>query len=96
MRKDKTIPTPIRQFEIYDANGNFVARPDLCRPALGIFLELDGEGHKDQPVYDANRQTRIVTKMGWRLGRLTWTQVHDHPEATLRDIAALVLPITVS
>jgi len=96
VRNDPRIPTPVRQFAIYDEHGNFVGRPDLCWPELGIFLELDGEGHRFQPVYDANRQTRIVTKTGWRPGRFTWTQINDHPEATLRDIAALVLPITVS
>jgi hypothetical protein len=96
IRKDPSIPPPTRQFAIYDDNGNFVARPDLCWPELGIFVELDGEGHEDQPVYDANRQTRICIATGWRPGRFTWTQVQDFPEATLRDIAALVAPITVS
>jgi hypothetical protein len=96
IRLDPSIPTPTRQFEIYDEHGNFVGRPDLSWPELGVFLELDGQDHKDQPVYDAVRQTRITSKMRWLCGRLTWTQVHDYPEATLRDIAALVLPITVS
>jgi hypothetical protein len=96
IRLDPSIPMPTRQFAIYDDDGNFVGRPDLCWPELGIFLELDGEGHKNQPVYDAVRQTRITSKTRWLVGRLTWTQVHDFPEATLRDIAALVLPITVS
>lgn len=96
IREDPSIPTPTRQFEIYDANGNFVARPDLCWPELGIFVELDGEGHKGQPIHDANRQTRICIATGWRPGRFTWTQVHDFREATLRDIAALAGPIKVS
>ena len=96
IRLDPRIPTPTRQLAIYDDEGNFVGRPDLCWPALGIFLELDGQGHENQPVYDAVRQNRIVMKTGWRPCRLTWEQVHDYPEATLRDIAALVLPITVS
>jgi hypothetical protein len=96
IRKDPSIPTPTRQFAIYDDNGNFVARPDLCWPELGIFVELDGQGHKNQPVYDAVRQTRITITTGWRPGRFTWDQVHHCPEATLRDIAALVAPITVS
>ena len=96
IRRDPLIPTPVRQFAIYDEHGNFVGRPDLCWPELGIFLELDGQGHKDQPVYDAVRQNRIIIKTGWRPCRLTWDQVHDFPAATLRDIAALVAPITVS
>ncbi|HVV36511.1 MAG TPA: DUF559 domain-containing protein [Acidimicrobiales bacterium] len=96
IRQNPSIPAPTRQLTIYDADGNFVARPDLCWPELGLFLELDGQGHKDQPVYDANRQTRLTIVTGWRCGRLTWDEVHDFPEATLRNIARLVTPITVS
>jgi hypothetical protein len=96
IRRDPSIPTPTRQFAIYDENGNFVGRPDLCWPELGIFVELDGQQHKDQPVYDAVRQNRITIATCWRPCRLTWDQVHDFPEATLRDLAALVVPITVS
>jgi Protein of unknown function (DUF559) len=96
IRRDPTIPPPTRQVAVYDVYGNFVGRPDLCWPELGVFVELDGQQHTDQPVYDASRQNRIVLKTGWRPCRLTWDQVHDFPEATLRDIAALVVPITVS
>lgn len=96
IRRDPSIPTPTRQFVIYDEHGNFVGRPDLCWPELGIFLELDGQGHEGQPVYDANRQTRICIATGWLPGRFTWDQVRHFPLATLRDIAALVVPITVS
>jgi hypothetical protein len=38
-------------------SGTFVARVDFCWPDLGLFLELDGQGHKDQPVYDVAAQT---------------------------------------
>jgi hypothetical protein len=97
IRRDRSIPTPTRQFTIYDEDGNFVGRPDLSWPELGIFLELDGQQHKDQPVYDAVRQTRIVIATGWLPGRLTWDEVNDHPLATLRSIAKLVrVPSKVS
>lgn len=33
---------------------------DLAWPELGIFIELDGQHHEDQPVYDASRETAIV------------------------------------
>ena len=96
LRQDPSIPTPTRQLAIYDDNGNFVGRPDLCWPALGVFVELDGQRHKDQPVYDAVRQNRICIATGWLPVRITWDQVHDHARATLRDMARLLTPITVS
>jgi hypothetical protein len=94
IRRDPSIPTPTRQFVIYDEHGNFVGRPDLCWPELGIFLELDGQQHDFQPVYDANRQTRIAIKTGWLPGRFTWDQVNYHSQATLRDIAALLTKVS--
>ena len=44
------LPTPTRQFVVRDTGDLFVARVDLAWPELGIFIELDGEHHKDQPV----------------------------------------------
>ncbi|HVT75787.1 MAG TPA: DUF559 domain-containing protein [Acidimicrobiales bacterium] len=93
IREDPSIPPPTRQLEIYDKHGNFVARPDLCWPELGVFLELDGQHHKDQPVYDANRQNRIAIATGWRPGRYTWDQIKYAAKATLREIAALLTPV---
>jgi hypothetical protein len=101
IRRDPSLPTPIRQYAIYDANDNFVGRPDLSWPDLGIFLELDGQQHAGQPVYDARRQTRITIATGWWPGRLTWDEVNYFPESTLRELAALLrvsagLPTKVS
>jgi len=81
----------IRQYEVYDENGLFVARLDLCKPDIGFFFELDGEQHKDQPVYDASRETAVVAATGWLPGRFTWTEVMRHPNATkrrMRGVAA--------
>lgn len=83
------LPEPVRQFEVYDRNGNFVARVDLAWPELGIFIELDGQGHKGQPVYDAARQTAVVKVTGWLVGRFTWYQVTRVPRATARDLCDL-------
>lgn len=93
-RRDPSIPTPVRQFAVYDEHGTFVGRPDLCWPALGVFLELDGQQHIGQPVYDAVRQTNITAATGWRCGRLTGDEVHEWPESTLRRIANLVRPLS--
>ena len=84
------LPEPTRQYDVVDEFGRFVARVDLCWPELELFLELDGEKHKDQPVYDASRQTAVVAVTGWLVARLTWTEVVHHPNATVRRLAQVL------
>jgi hypothetical protein len=79
----------IRQHEVRDDDGNFIARLDLSRPDVGFFIELDGEQHKGQPVYDAMRQTAVVAATGMLPGRFTWTDVTRFPNGTKRRLAAL-------
>ena len=89
IRTVPALPEPTRQHEVTWADGSFVARVDLCWPALGIFVELDGQQHKDQPVYDASRQTAVVAATGWRVARFTWREVVHTPRTTARRLAAL-------
>jgi len=83
------LPACQRQVEIVDHNGGFVARLDLAWPELGLFVELDGQHHKDQPVYDARRETAVVAATGWLCGRLTWTELVRLPHSTGRWLGAL-------
>jgi very-short-patch-repair endonuclease len=80
---------PARQFRVEDGDGLFVARVDLAWPGLGLFIELDGEHHKGQPVYDASRETAVVAATGWLCGRFTWTEVVHHPRSTARRLGAI-------
>jgi very-short-patch-repair endonuclease len=84
------LPPPVRQFVVYDEHGEFVAQVDLCWPELGLFIELDGQQHTGQPVYDARRETAVVAATGWLVGRFTWYEVVHVPRATARRLAALV------
>src|SRR5207245_2834238 len=78
-RRVTDLGPPTRQLEIVDEHGTFIARLDLCWPELGLFLELDGQQHKDQPVYDARRETAVVAGTGWLPGRFTWHEVTGIP-----------------
>ncbi len=80
------LPPPRRQVVVRTAGGMFVARVDLAWPELGMFLELDGQHHEGQPVYDAARQTAVVAATGWRPIRLTWTALVDHRADCIRKI----------
>jgi hypothetical protein len=74
------LPEPTRQREVFDREGAFVARVDLCLPELGLFIELDGQHHEAQPVYDARRETAVVAATGWLPGRFTWHEVVRLPK----------------
>jgi hypothetical protein len=83
------VPDPVRQHRVVTRDGTFVARVDLCWPDLGVFIELDGQHHKDQPVYDAHRQTAVVIATGWHVARFTWAEVVHTPRTCARRLVAL-------
>ena len=79
------LPEPVRQVSFDPAH----ARVDLAWPDLGLFVELDGQQHLGQPVYDARRETAVVAATGWLCGRFTWTEVVRLPTSTARRLAQL-------
>lgn len=83
------LPEPVRQLEVSDGEGCFVARVDLAWPELGLFVELDGQQHRGQPVHDARRQTAVAAATGWLCARFTWHEVVHVPTTTARRLAAL-------
>jgi hypothetical protein len=89
-RHVKGLPPPSRQVYVYDQNGVFVARVDLAWPELGVFIELDGQQHIGQPVYDASRETAVVAATGWLCGRFTWTEVVRYSSHSMRRLAAII------
>lgn len=86
LQLSRTVPglgEPVRQLRI----GSMYV--DLAWPDIGLFVELDGEQHLGQPVYDARRETAIVAATGWLCGRFTWTEVVRVPLSTARRLGAL-------
>ena len=83
-------PLPTRQYRVFNRDGEFEARVDLCWPELGVFIELDGEQHKGQPVYDANRETRVVAATGWLCGRFSYSEVKHNPQPTGRRLLGVL------
>lgn len=88
IREVPGLPDPVRQFAIW-RNGRVVVRIDLCWPDLGLFIELDGQQHRGQPIYDASRQTLIVALTGWLCARFSWYEVTRVPRDTVRRLAVL-------
>ncbi|MBV8980050.1 MAG: hypothetical protein JO086_04045 [Acidimicrobiia bacterium] len=89
-REDPEIGPLTRQYVVHDEHGLFVAQLDLSRPEDGFFFELDGQQHKDQPVYDATRETAVVAATGWLPGRFTYTEVTRFPTPTRRRMVAVI------
>lgn len=89
-RRIQGLLPPTRQFEVFDAYGQLVARVDLSWPELGVFIELDGQQHAGQPVYDASRETAVVAATGWLCGRFTWHEIVHVPSPTARRLAAII------
>jgi hypothetical protein len=83
------VPEPSRQVEVRNSYGDFVAFVDLAWPDLGLFVELDGQQHESQPIYDAMRETAVVAATGWLWGRFTWREVTALRATTARRLAAL-------
>jgi hypothetical protein len=88
-RKVPWLGEPVRQYEVRDEFDQFVAFVDLAWPWLGFFIELDGQQHNDQPVYDAHRETAVVAATGWLPGRFTWKEVTRLPAVTARRLDAV-------
>lgn len=84
------VPEPTRQLVVHDDDDRFVARVDLAWPAAGGFVELDGQQHKRQPVYDAVRETNVAIATSWLCGRFSWTEVRWNPIPTSRRLAKFI------
>ena len=85
---------PQRQVEVRNDRDQFVAFVDFAWPELGIFVELDGQGHAGQPVYDATRETAVVACTGWLVGRFTWDDVVRRPHTSRRRLVELLSQAT--
>jgi Transcriptional regulator, AbiEi antitoxin len=75
------LPDPVRQYEIRDSAGGFIARVDLAYPDWRLAIELDGfRWHAGRGPFRSDRLRRNrIEATGWRL-----------LEAAPEDIAPLV------
>lgn len=90
IRPSLVIPPFDRQVLVENIHGEFVAFVDLAEPDIGVFFELDGQQHKDQPVYDSRRETSVVAAKGWLCARGTWHEIMRLPRSTLRKFEEVV------
>jgi hypothetical protein len=65
---------------------------DCVWPEQRLIVELDGHAtHATRSAFENDRaRDRALVAAGWRVMRITWRQLQDHPEALSRDLRASV------
>jgi hypothetical protein len=92
MRRIRGLPPYEMNADVHDAQGRWLARPDVVFRTLRIVVEVDGwRWHREprQQRDDLERQTRL-TAAGWTVLRYAAAAVLADPDAVAQQIAAVV------
>jgi very-short-patch-repair endonuclease len=96
------LPEPVRQFELRDPAGRFVARPDLAYPAYRLAVEAMGHTWHSAPD-DWQRDLRrhnAVTAAGWRYQAFSAADIRERPAyvvaAVRRELSGKSLVVSKS
>jgi very-short-patch-repair endonuclease len=85
------LPAPAINLEVFDEDGEFMARLDLAYPDLKLAVEYDGAHHADPAQWEADvaRRQRLEDA-GWRIIVVTRRQLFQHPGRVV-DVVARAL-----
>ncbi|WP_245177119.1 type IV toxin-antitoxin system AbiEi family antitoxin [Geodermatophilus sp. DF01_2] len=88
-----TLPPPVAQHTVRDAEGRFVARVDFAWPEHRLAVEYEGAWH-GQPQNVARDRARLnrLTAAGWRVVFVTAADVYRPAQLLTRIAAALAAP----
>lgn len=92
------VPMPELQYEIFDASGGFVARPDFVYPDEKIVIEGHSSlwhGGKEARTHDLERHDDLVAN-DYRVLYVTWPDVTQYLQQTVARIRQLRAERTVS
>ncbi|HET6816773.1 MAG TPA: DUF559 domain-containing protein [Mycobacteriales bacterium] len=84
---DGGLPRPEAQWNIYTADGTFVARADLAYPEHQIAVEYDGAWHWKQRRADERRRT-AMRALGWHVIVVDADDIYGDPDRVIREVAA--------
>ena len=84
----------LKQFEVYELNGDYVMRLDFCWPHLKVALHVDSYlWHSQRERFDRDaRQRSRLSALGWRTITVTHNTLAD--DGWLNDLRALLSPQT--
>ena len=87
------------QYKIRDTNGRVIARVDFALPALGVFLEFDGQIKYDelpagkslaQVLREEREREKLICRLtGWICIRIGWKDL-EHPERLAHQIRTIL------
>jgi len=83
--RDRYLPRPEVQRNLYDDAGHLVGRADLYYASGRLVVEFDGGNHNERLVADDRRQNRIINA-GYRILRFTSADLRDRPEAIVAQV----------
>lgn len=83
------LPRPVTQIPVRDDRGRVRYRLDMGWPDLLVAIEYDGGHHWTDPVQRARDIERweFLAAAGWRVIRVSWTQLRDHPDVMVGRVA---------
>jgi hypothetical protein len=85
------LPTPVVNENLYDAEGRFLAKPDLAFPEYFMAVDYEGDHHRTDPVQwrkDLGRVPRLEDA-GWHSTRVSAEDLRDSSELIARLIRLL-------
>lgn len=88
--REAGLPLPVRQHPIHTPEGTLVGVVDFAYPNVKLVIEADSfEWHSGRKefVHDRIRGNRLVA-MGYRVLRVTWTQLINDPDGVIAAIRA--------
>lgn len=86
------IPPPERQVYITPGDGDPAIRVDFAWRARRLVVETDGgRYHRIHRAFESDRRKdqRLILA-GWRVVRVTWRQLRDHPDQVVRVVVSLL------
>ena len=87
---ESTLPRPVAQHRLLDADGRFVARLDFAWPEHRLAVEYDGVWHGEpQQVGKDRARLNRLTACGWRVVFVTAADLRDPMRLIARIAAAL-------
>ena len=86
------LPRPITQLNVKDRKGRWIGRVDFAWPEAKVIVECDGfEFHSGRDSFEKDRRRwSELTRAGWRVIVITWSQVTSEPEYVLGLVADLL------
>jgi hypothetical protein len=82
------LPKPLWNHDIYDANGQWLARPDAIWPDLGVVLEIDSvEWHMSPDAYRRTQaRQRRLARVGLVVLPVTPAALRDQPQSMIEEL----------